>query len=112
ARVLDRRVVVRAWPETHEVAALAGRIPDVKDAQRAEVIAAHRRHKMTVALLHALAASCAAIDEADPTWIQHPLYSPKQSTFSDRDRELIQIGFDGALAESPTAGIAHDLLAA
>jgi predicted Zn-dependent protease len=112
ARVLDRRVVVRGWPEPQEVAALAGRIPDVKDAQRAEVVAAHRRHKMTVALLHALAASCAAIDEADPTWIQHPLYSPKQSTFSDRDRELIQIGFDGVLGESPTPTIAHDLLAA
>jgi predicted Zn-dependent protease len=112
AHVLDRHVVVRGWPEKAEVDALTGKLPDAKDRQRAEVIAAHRRHKQTVALLHGLAASAGAIDEADPTWLQHPLYSPKQSTFSDRDRELIQIAIDGVLAETAMPQLAHDLLEA
>lgn len=112
ARVLGHHVVVRGWSEKAETDALAGRLPDLRDAQRAEVIAAHRRHKQTVALLHGLAITAGAIGEADPTWIQHPTYSPKQSAFSERDRELIQIAVDGLLAENQPPAIAHDVLEA
>jgi tetratricopeptide (TPR) repeat protein len=110
ADVLGHYVAIRSWAEKPETDALAAALPDLKDAQRAEVIAAHKRHKQTVVLLHALAQTLGAIAEADPAWIQHPLYSPKQSTFSDRDRELLQLAIDARLAAGTDQSIAHDLL--
>ena len=108
--LLGRRVVVRGWAEKPETDLLAASLPDVEGAQRAELIAAHKRHKQTVVLLHTLAQTLGAIDEADPTWIQHPLYSVKQSTFSERNRELMQIAIDARLGAGTDQTIAHDLL--
>jgi len=108
--LLGRRVVVRAWAEKPETELLAASLPDVEGAQRAEVIAAHKRHKQSVVLLHTLAQTLGAIDEADPTWIQHPLYSAKQSTFSERNRDLLQLAIDARLSGHPDQAIAHDLL--
>ncbi|MBV8763162.1 MAG: hypothetical protein JO257_38115 [Deltaproteobacteria bacterium] len=78
----------------------------------AEVRDAKKRHKQTVVLLHALAATLGAIAESDPTWIQNPAYSTKQSTFSDRNRDLIQIAIDQRLTGGTDETIAHDLLEA
>jgi tetratricopeptide (TPR) repeat protein len=97
AQPLGRHVVVRAWAEKPETDLLAGRLPDVKSAERSEVIGAHRRHKQTVVLLHMLATTLGAIAEVDPTWIQHAAYAPKQDTFSNRNRELMQLAIDGRL---------------
>ncbi|MEO6777130.1 MAG: hypothetical protein ABI467_29650 [Kofleriaceae bacterium] len=108
--LLGRRVVVRAWAAKPETDLLAARLPDVEGAQRAELLAAHERHKQTVVLLHTLAQTLGAIDAADPTWIQHPLYSAKQSTFSDRNRELMQLAIDARLGGGTDPVIAHDLL--
>ncbi len=110
AHVLDKHIIVRSWPEQAETTALAGRLPELKDADRAEVIAAHKRHKQTVVLLHMLAATVGAIGEADPSWIQALLYSPKQSTFSQRNRELIELGIGLRLAVVNQQTLAHDLL--
>ncbi|HEX4453577.1 MAG TPA: hypothetical protein VH143_22050 [Kofleriaceae bacterium] len=109
---LGHYVIVRAWAEKPETEALAATLPDQDPAQRAEVTAAHRRHKQTVILLHELAATLGAIDEADPAWIQHPLYSPKMATFSDRNRELMQLGIDQRLGGGTDLTLAHDLLEA
>ena len=109
---LGRHVIVRAWAEQAETAALASTLPDLKEAERAELIAAHRRHKQTVVLLHHLAASLGAIAETDPTWIAHPMYSPKQHGFADRTRELMTIAIDERLAESPAPELARKLLEA
>jgi len=97
AQPLGHHVVIRAWAEKPETDLLAGRLPDVKSAERSEVIGAHRRHKQTVVLLHMLATTLGAIAEVDPTWIQHAAYAPKQDTFSNRNRELIQLAIDGRL---------------
>ena len=110
--VLGRHVVVRAWAERAETDQLAPSLPEVDSPQRAEVIAAHRRHKQAVVLLHELAATLGAIDEADPSWIQHPLYSSKMSTFSDRNRDLMQLAIDQRLGAGTDQTIAHDLLEA
>jgi predicted Zn-dependent protease len=109
AHPLGRHAVVRGWAEKPEIDALGGKLPDLKDAERAEVIAAHRRHKQTVALLHMLAATLCAIDEVDSTWIQHPSYSAKQSTFSTRNRELLQLAIDGRLAGESDQVLARKL---
>jgi predicted Zn-dependent protease len=110
AHVLGHHVIVRAWASAPETEAIAQTLPDLKQNERAELIAAHERHKQTVVLLHMLAITLGAIGEADPAWIQHPLYSPKQSTFSDRNRELMQIAIDKRFAQQPDVAIAHDLL--
>jgi len=109
---LGKYVVVRSWADKPETAQLASSLPDLDQAQRAETLAAHKRHKQTVVLLHALAQTLGAIAEADPSWIQHPLYSPKQSTFSQRNRELLQIAIDARLGAGTDQTIAHDLLEA
>jgi predicted Zn-dependent protease len=109
AHPLGHHVVVRGWAERQEIDALGGKLPDLKDAERAEVIAAHRRHKQSVVLLHMLATTLCAIDEVDSTWIQHATYSAKQSTFSTRNREVLQIAIDGRLAGDTDQALARKL---
>ena len=110
AQPLGHHVVVRLWADKPETDALAAKLPDTKDAQRGEFLASHRRHKQTVILLHELATTLGAIAETDPTWIGHLTYGIKQSTFSDRNRELMQLALDMRLTEAPPDQIAHALL--
>jgi tetratricopeptide (TPR) repeat protein len=112
AHVLGRHVTVRAWAEKPETDVLAAMLPDLKPAARAEVIAAHKRHKQTCVLLHQLAITLGTIAEADPAWIRHPLYSPKMSTMSGRNRELLQLAIDERLGGGNDQTMAHDLLEA
>ncbi len=111
ARVLGKHVIVRGWAETPETEALAGKLPDLKEAERTEVLGAHRRHKQSVVLLHQLAVTLGGIHESDPAWILHPTYSDKQSGFADRTRELLTLSVDARLAENPSVEIAKQLLA-
>ena len=110
AEPLGRHVVVRAWSEKPETDALASMLPDLKEAERAEAIAAHRRHKQTAVLLHVLAATLGAIAETDPAWLQHPIYSPKMSGFSERNRELMTLALDDRLAAGTEQTAAKKLL--
>jgi len=57
---LGHHLVVRGWAEKPETQALAAILPDLEPPQRAEVVAAHHRHKQTVVLLHELAATLGA----------------------------------------------------
>ena len=110
ANVLGHHVIVRAWAVRAETDALAASLPDLKETERTELLAAHRRHKQTVILLHHLAISLGAIGEADPTWIAHPTYSPKQTGFADRTRELMTLAIDARIAGDKEADIAKKLL--
>jgi Flp pilus assembly protein TadD len=112
APLLGHVITVRAWNETAETAALSPKLPDLDRSQRTEVLSAHKRHKQTVVLLHMIGQSLGAIAESDPTWIQNPSYSPKQSTWSDRDRDLLQLAIDQRLTGGTDQTIAHDLLEA
>lgn len=109
AEPLGHHVIVRAWAEKPETDALAGRLPDLKSGDRAEVLSAHHRHKQTVVLLHMLAATLGAINEADPAWIQHALYSPKQNTFANRTRDLLQLAVDSRLSGDTDTGTAKKI---
>ena len=109
AEPLGHHVLLRSWATEPETAILAGRIPPPGDAARAEVLAAHRRHKQTVVLLHLLATTLGAIDEADPAWIQHAAYSPKQVGFADRTRDLLQRAIDARIAGAPDRVLAAAL---
>lgn len=111
ARPLAPHVIVRAWAEKPETERIARALPaDLKDGERGEVLAAHARHHQTVALVHGLAITMAAIEEVDPTWLQHPAYSPKQSTFSDRNRELMELAAGALVAHDEPKAIAPKLL--
>lgn len=110
AQPLGHHVIVRGWAEKQELDVLKGKLPDLQDAERTEVVAAHRRHKQTVVLLHMLAATLGAIGEADPSWIQHASYSIKQSTFSTRNRELLQLAIDGRLSGDSDSVLAKKLV--
>jgi len=109
AQPLGRYATVRAWAERAEIEALAGKLPDAQSSDRGEVINAHRRHKQTVVLLHMLATTLGAIAEVDPTWIQHVSYSPKQYTFANRTRDLLQLAVDGRLSGESNEVIAKKL---
>lgn len=110
AEPLGRHAIVRAWSEKAETTALAGLLPDLKEAERAEVIAAHRRHKQTAVLLHMLATTLGAIAESDAAWLKHPIYSPKMHTFSDRNRELLTLAIDDRIAAGTPQTAAKKLL--
>src|SRR5690606_14090164 len=110
AQLLGKHVVVRAWARDPEIVALAPSLPDVDPALRHEIINSHKRHKQTVVLLHMLARTLGAIHEGDPTWIANPSYSPKQASFADRTRDLMQTVIDRRLADEPTEAIAKELL--
>lgn len=109
SRPLGRHLMVRAWAEKPEVEALSGRLPDAKDPDRGEVINAHRRHKQTIVLLHALAATLGAIGESDPAWIQAVSYSPQQSSFANRTRELLQLAINSRLSDDTDEQLARKL---
>ena len=108
--LLGHHIVVRAWAEKAESAKLAPELASLAPNQRAEVLSAHKRHKESVVLLHFLAQTLGAIAEADPAWIGSPRYSKKQASFSDRNRELLQLAIDERLSGGDDATIAHDLL--
>ncbi len=110
AELLGKHVVVRAWATKPETDALAATLPDLETAERAEVLASHERHKGSVVLLHMIGKTLGAIADNDPTWIQNPIYSPKQATVSDRNRDLMQIAVDRRLTDEPTQAVAHELL--
>ncbi|MDB4961061.1 MAG: hypothetical protein JWP01_1060 [Myxococcales bacterium] len=112
SKPLGRHVIVRAWAEAPESDVLKGSLPDLKETERGEILAAHRRHKQTVVLLHHLAITLGGIDEADPAWILHPTYSSKQSGFADRTTELLTISIDARLAEETDQVVAKKLLEA
>jgi len=97
-RLLGHTVIVRWYNEP------ADKNPEVRDAKR--------RHKQTVILLHMLAQTLGAIAESDAGWIQNPTYSKKQSTFSDRNRDLLQLAIDQRLTGGTDETLAHDLLEA
>jgi len=109
---LGHYIVVRGWAERQESEALAGSLPDLKETERTEVIAAHRRHKQTVILLRALATTLGGIAETDPSWLLHPSYSKKQVGFSDRNRELMTLALDARLADETEQVVAKKLLEA
>jgi tetratricopeptide (TPR) repeat protein len=112
AQLLGHTVTLRAYNDDVESRALAAKLPDLKQSDRGEVMSAYKRHKQTVVLLHLLAQTLGAIEEADPTWIQNPAYSTKQSTFSDRNRDLLQLAIDERLSGGTDQSLAHDLLEA
>ena len=112
AEPLGHHVILRSWAEKQETDALATTLPDLKDAERGELINAHRRHKQTVVLVHMLAATLGAIAETDPQWLQNPIYSPKQVGFSERNRELLQLAVDERVSDGANESIAKKLLEA
>ncbi len=109
SRPLGRHLTVRAWAEKPETEALSSRLPDPKDPDRSEVINAHHRHKQTVVLLHMLAATLGAIAENDPSWIQAVSYSPQQSTFANRTRDLLQLAINSRLSDDTDEQLARKL---
>jgi len=110
AQPVGHHVVVRAWADRQETELLGHGLPDLKDAAKQEVLAAHRRHKQTVVLLHELAVTLGAISEADATWIQNATYAPKQHMFSDKNRELMTLAIDEKLDASTDQQVAKKLL--
>ena len=112
AEPVGHHLVVRAWADKAETDALAHGLPDLKEAEKQEVLGAHRRHKQTTVLLHEIAVTLGAISEADATWIQNATYAPKQHTFSDKNRELMELALDEKLDASTDQAVAKKLLEA
>lgn len=111
AELLGKHIIVRDWATKPEIVALGREgSGEIEPAKVPEVLAAHKRHKQTVVLLHMLARSLGAIHEADPTWIANPTYSPKQASFADRTRELMQTVVDRRLSDEAMPAIAKELL--
>ncbi len=110
AEPVGHHVIVRAWADKAETNAIVHGLPDLKEAERQEVLGAHRRHKQTVVLLHELAVTLGAISETDATWIQNARYAPKQHTFSEKNREAMELAVDEKLDAGTDQAVAKKLL--
>ena len=107
AHVLGHHIVIHGYADKPETDRLAAEIPgELKDTERTEVTSQHKRHKQTVVFLHELAITLGAVAETDKGWIQNPSYSAKQITFSDRNRELMQLALDDRLGMGTDQGTA------
>ncbi|MEZ4367921.1 MAG: hypothetical protein R2939_16820 [Kofleriaceae bacterium] len=113
AEPLTRHVVIRGYPADAEAAELAARHPGLDVDQERELLAARRRHKQAVALLHGLGRTLAAIDVRAPQRIEHARYDLAQVGFASRNRELMQLAIRDRLAgvDADRAGLAAALLA-
>jgi predicted Zn-dependent protease len=111
AHVLGHHVVVHGWADKPETDLVALSLPaEMSDAQRQEVLGAHRRHKQAAVLLHMLAITAGAVSTQDPSWLDNPLYSTKQVTFPDRTRELMALAFNDRLSGGTDQTVAPKLL--
>jgi tetratricopeptide (TPR) repeat protein len=97
AALFGKHVVVRDWSPVPETRKLTSQLERLTAEERAEVLAAHRRHKQTVVLLHYLQQSAGAIAEVDEAWIGSRGYSSSLRTVSERGRELLSISLKSRL---------------
>lgn len=97
ASLLGKQVIVHDWSPVPETKKLESQLDRLRPEERAEVLAAHRRHKQTVVLLHYLQQSAGAVAEIDETWIGSRGYSSGLRTVSERERELLTISLKSRL---------------
>jgi tetratricopeptide (TPR) repeat protein len=97
ANLLGKQIVVHDWSPVPEEKKLESQLDKLKPEERAEVLAAHRRHKQTVTLLHYLHISAGAVVEIDDAWIGSRAYSPGLRTVSERARELLTVSLKSRL---------------
>ncbi len=110
ASLLGKHVIVHDWSPTPEAKKLAPHLARLHEDERVEALAAHRRHKQTVALLYYLHVSAGAIAETDEAWIGSRAYSPNLRTVSDRQRELLTLSIKSRLDDEPQATTAARLI--
>lgn len=110
ANLLGKQVVVHDWSPVPETKKLTAQLEKLTPEERTEVIAAHRRHKQTVVLLHYLHVSAGAVAEIDETWIGSRGYSPGLRTVSDRERELLTISLKSRLDGEEQGSVASRLI--
>lgn len=101
ASLLGKHLVIRDWSPVPETKKLESQLEALTPEERLEVLAAHRRHKQTVVLLHYLNVSAGAIAETDEAWIGSRGYSPSLRTVSERTRELLAVSLKSRLDEEP-----------
>lgn len=115
ANLGERHVMLRGHADLEERKAFERAFPDIDAQERANVLEARRRHKITAVLLHELAHSLGALHETAKDWVMNPAYSHLAATISDRNRELMMITLEDRL-KSPTdrdpRGTAQRMLAA
>ncbi len=110
AELFGKHVLVHEWSPVPETKKLASDLERLSPEERAEVLAAHRRHKQTVVLLHYLHQSAGAIAEVDEAWIGSRGYSPSLRTISERERELLSIALKSRLDDEPLGAAAARLI--
>jgi len=111
AEPLTRHVVIRGYAASAEAEALTARWSGRGGTEETELLGEHRRHKQGVLLLHGLARTLAAIDEREPSRLQHPRYDSRQGSVSPRNRALMQEVVAARLGDGDVPELAATLLA-
>jgi tetratricopeptide (TPR) repeat protein len=110
AELLGKQVVIHDWSITPEVKKLEAVLEPLAVAERGEAVAAHRRHKQTVVLLHYLHQSAGVIAETDEAWIDSRGYSSSLRTISEKARQLLEVSLKSRLDGEPLGTAAARLI--
>lgn len=110
AEVLGRHVLVLDWSPVPETAKLREELEPLTEAERGEVVAAHRRHKQTVVLLHYLHLTLGAVLEQEEAWIGSRGYAPSLRTVSERTRQVLAVALESKLQDEERGAAAARLI--
>jgi tetratricopeptide (TPR) repeat protein len=110
ADLLGKQIVLHDWSATPEVKKLESVLEPLAPAERSEAIAAHRRHKQTVVLLHYLHQSAGVIAETDEAWIDSRGYSSLLRTISEKARQILEVSLKSRLDDEPLGTAAARLI--
>lgn len=108
--LLGRHVLVLDWSPVPETAKLREELEPLTEPERAEVVAAHRRHKQTVALLHYLHLTLGAVLEQEEAWIGSRGYAPSLRAISERTRQVLAVALESRLQEEERGAAAARLI--
>jgi hypothetical protein len=90
ARMPGHHLMLRGYADVYERKVLDASLPKLHSDEREALYAARRRHKTAAVLLHELGHNLGAPHEEDPDTIMNAMYSDRESSFSDRAREIMQ----------------------
>ena len=99
ARLLARHFVMRGMDDEQEARALDQHYQLLSPEERERVYGERKAHKEIVIFLHEWAHTMGVIHSEDHSLIMNPHYDPRQTGFTDREKQILSLVIDRRLAK-------------